>query len=86
MINFETKFIRLKIIFNAVLVEVISIFANFGSSHLYQGEFIEYEYEFALIYTTEQPETKAMTFDKCSYHKNTGQYRERQKNFTSIVK
>ena len=25
-----------------------------------------------------------MTFDKCSHHKNTGQYRERQKNFTSI--
>ena len=28
---------------------------------------------------TEQPETKAMTFEKRWYHKNSGQYRERKK-------
>ena len=39
-----------------------------------------------VLYSTEQPETKAMPVEKCSYHKNTGQYRERQKKFTSIVK
>ena len=35
----------------------------------------------AILASTEQPETKAMTFDKCSFHKNTGQYRERQKKY-----